>query len=83
MIVMKNLQNGTIVYVFKASEINKACMSKWSFTYFIIIISINLNLNLKQGRKLRLHFKAHICKGVRQSSKVTVPSSSLSLTSES
>lgn len=70
------------ISVFKASEINKACMSKWSFTYFIII-SINLNLNLKQGRKLHLHFKAHICKGVRQSSKVTVSSSSLSLTSES
>lgn len=70
------------ISVFKASEINKACMSKWSFTYFIII-SINLNLNLKQGRKLHLQFKAHICKGVRQSSKGTVPSSSLSLTSES
>lgn len=42
MVVMKNLQNGKFVYfcLFIASEINKASMSKWSFTYFIIIIII-------------------------------------------
>lgn len=33
------------ISVFKASEINKACKSKWSFTYFIII-SITLSPNM-------------------------------------
>lgn len=43
MVVMKNVQNETLyISVFKASEINQACMSKWPFTYFIIIISTAL-----------------------------------------
>lgn len=38
MVVMKKITKWELyISVFKASEINKACMSKWSFTYFLII----------------------------------------------
>lgn len=88
MVATNNSQNANLVFfcfVFKARGIPIKLFFYVFYHYQHnneFRLYCHLLLNLKQGRKLHLHFIAHICEDVRQPGEA-VPSFPLQLTGES